>query len=164
MSAPNHCCVFQLLGTLRFVRRWVVIGRVLQRAWRELWALTVLLLLLLLLCTHIGNTVQEEQFKYIEYWWRKNVFDVFLCLCFSSSPVQWRASCQYIRPVCQCYPSCVVGWSSKDYAGCTQSWALFMGYYWWGEVSGSWLDSVELFSSVHTGTHYLFYSSVDRWL
>lgn len=54
------CCVFQLLGTLRFVRRWVVIGRVLQRARGELWALTVLLLLLLLLCTHLGNMVQQE--------------------------------------------------------------------------------------------------------
>uniref|UniRef100_A0A3B4YDK7 Polycystin-1-like n=1 Tax=Seriola lalandi dorsalis TaxID=1841481 RepID=A0A3B4YDK7_SERLL len=46
-----------LLGTLRFVRRWVVIGRVLQRAWGELWALIVLLLLLLVLCTHLGNTL-----------------------------------------------------------------------------------------------------------
>ncbi|XP_040885354.1 polycystin-1 [Toxotes jaculatrix] len=49
--------VLKLLGTLRFVRRWVVIGRVLQRAWGELWALTVLLLLLLMLCTHLGNTL-----------------------------------------------------------------------------------------------------------
>ncbi|XP_051795173.1 polycystin-1 isoform X2 [Acanthochromis polyacanthus] len=49
--------VLKLLGTLRFVRRWVVIGRVLQRAWRELWALTVLVLLLLLLCTHLGYTL-----------------------------------------------------------------------------------------------------------
>ncbi|XP_051273916.1 polycystin-1 isoform X2 [Dicentrarchus labrax] len=49
--------VLKLLGTLKFVRRWVVLGRVLQRAWRELWALTVLLLLLLLLCTHLGNTL-----------------------------------------------------------------------------------------------------------
>ncbi|XP_030255555.1 polycystin-1 [Sparus aurata] len=49
--------VLKLMGNLRFVRRWVVLGRVLQRAWRELWALTVLLLLLLLLCTHLGNTI-----------------------------------------------------------------------------------------------------------
>ncbi|KAM4623628.1 polycystin-1 [Polymixia lowei] len=47
--------VLKLLGTLRFVRRWVVIGRVLQGAWRELWAATVLLLLLLLLCAHTGS-------------------------------------------------------------------------------------------------------------
>ncbi|XP_034426558.1 polycystin-1 [Hippoglossus hippoglossus] len=47
--------VLKLLGTLRFVRRWLVIGRVLQRAWGELWAVTVLLLLLLMLCTHLGN-------------------------------------------------------------------------------------------------------------
>ncbi|KAI3365437.1 hypothetical protein L3Q82_010525, partial [Scortum barcoo] len=49
--------VLKLLGTLRFVRRWVVLGRVLQRAWKELWALSVLLLLLLLLCSHLGNTL-----------------------------------------------------------------------------------------------------------
>lgn len=55
-----------------------MIGRVLQRAWRELWALTFLLLLLLLLCTHLGNTVQEEQFKRIEYSSRRNVFDMSL--------------------------------------------------------------------------------------
>ncbi|KAK2820940.1 hypothetical protein Q5P01_023899 [Channa striata] len=47
--------VLKLLGTLRFVRRWLVIWRVLLGAWRELWALAVLLLLLLLLCTHLGN-------------------------------------------------------------------------------------------------------------
>uniref|UniRef100_A0A3B5AXN8 Polycystic kidney disease 1b n=1 Tax=Stegastes partitus TaxID=144197 RepID=A0A3B5AXN8_9TELE len=56
----------RLLGTLRFVRRWVVIGRVLQRAWRELWALTVLVLLLLLLCTHLGNTVREGKAEQAE--------------------------------------------------------------------------------------------------
>ncbi|KAG8008965.1 Polycystin-1, partial [Nibea albiflora] len=49
--------VLKLLGTLRFVRRWVVLGRVLQRAWRELWALAVLLLLLLLFCIHLGHTL-----------------------------------------------------------------------------------------------------------
>ncbi|KAM9837407.1 polycystin-1 [Aulostomus maculatus] len=49
--------VLKLLGTLRFVRRWIVIGRVLHRAWRDLCALSVLLLLLLLLCTHLGNTL-----------------------------------------------------------------------------------------------------------
>ncbi|KAM9425901.1 polycystin-1 [Pholidichthys leucotaenia] len=49
--------ILKLLGTLRFVRRWVVIGRVLWGAWRELLALGVLALLLLLLCTHLGNTL-----------------------------------------------------------------------------------------------------------
>ncbi|XP_058477572.1 polycystin-1 isoform X2 [Solea solea] len=47
--------VLKLLGTFRFVRRWLVIGRVLQRAQGELWALTALLLLLLTLCAHLGN-------------------------------------------------------------------------------------------------------------
>ncbi|KAM9832468.1 polycystin-1 [Neosynchiropus ocellatus] len=49
--------VLKLLGTLRFVQRWVVIGRVLQRACGELWALTVLLLLLLLLCIQLGHVL-----------------------------------------------------------------------------------------------------------
>ncbi|XP_053712232.1 polycystin-1 isoform X2 [Synchiropus splendidus] len=49
--------VLKLLGTLRFVQRWVVIGRVLHRAWGELRALTVLLLLLLLLCVQLGHVL-----------------------------------------------------------------------------------------------------------
>ncbi|XP_065806052.1 polycystin-1-like [Labrus bergylta] len=49
--------VLKLLGTLRFVRRWMLLGKVLQRAWRKLLALSVLLFLLLLLCTHLGNTL-----------------------------------------------------------------------------------------------------------
>ncbi|KAM3591453.1 uncharacterized protein V6R79_002157 [Siganus canaliculatus] len=49
--------VLKVLGTLRFVRRWVVFSRVLQRAWWQLLALTALLLLLLLLCAHLGNTL-----------------------------------------------------------------------------------------------------------
>ncbi|XP_055085828.1 polycystin-1 [Periophthalmus magnuspinnatus] len=49
--------VLRLLGTLRFVRRWVVMGRVLHRAWRELMAVALLLMLMLLLCTHLANTV-----------------------------------------------------------------------------------------------------------
>ncbi|XP_077358515.1 polycystin-1 isoform X3 [Festucalex cinctus] len=47
----------KLLGTLRFVRRWVVIIRVLNRAWKELWTLSFLLMLLLFFCTHLGNTL-----------------------------------------------------------------------------------------------------------
>lgn len=61
MSAHLRRRVFQLLGTLRFVRRWVVLGRVLWRAWRELWALAVLLLLLLLLCIHLGTVVRGQR-------------------------------------------------------------------------------------------------------
>ncbi|XP_055006463.1 LOW QUALITY PROTEIN: polycystin-1 [Boleophthalmus pectinirostris] len=49
--------VLRLLGTLRFVRRWVVMGRVLHRAWKELMAIVLLLILMLLLCGHIANTV-----------------------------------------------------------------------------------------------------------
>ncbi|CAJ1081176.1 polycystin-1 [Xyrichtys novacula] len=55
--------VLQLLGAFRFVQRWVVLGRVLQRAWRELWALAVLLLLLLLLCTHLRNILFSDSLE-----------------------------------------------------------------------------------------------------
>ncbi|XP_061564100.1 polycystin-1 [Cololabis saira] len=49
--------VLKLLGTLKLVRKWVMIGRVLQRAWRELWAVAILVLLLLLLRFHLGNVL-----------------------------------------------------------------------------------------------------------
>ncbi|XP_037547532.1 LOW QUALITY PROTEIN: polycystin-1 [Nematolebias whitei] len=52
--------VLKLLGPLRFVRRWVMIGRVLQRARRELGAIAVLMLLLLLICTHLGNMLFSQ--------------------------------------------------------------------------------------------------------
>ncbi|KAL4648087.1 polycystin-1-like [Arapaima gigas] len=41
-------------GVLRFVRRWVVFGRVLQETWRELRWAAFLLLVLLLLFSHVG--------------------------------------------------------------------------------------------------------------
>uniref|UniRef100_A0A1A8M952 Polycystin cation channel PKD1/PKD2 domain-containing protein n=1 Tax=Nothobranchius pienaari TaxID=704102 RepID=A0A1A8M952_9TELE len=50
----------KLLGTLRFVRRWVMMGRVLQRASRELWAVAVLVVLLLLICSHLGNMLFNQ--------------------------------------------------------------------------------------------------------
>ncbi|KAM6897519.1 polycystin-1 [Xenentodon cancila] len=49
--------VLKLLGTLKLVKRWVMMGRVLQRAWRELWAVATLVLLLLLLRSHLGNVL-----------------------------------------------------------------------------------------------------------
>ncbi|TNN26739.1 hypothetical protein EYF80_063123 [Liparis tanakae] len=49
--------VLKLLGTLRFVRRWVVFGEVLRRARRELRAAAALLLLLLLLAAHLGTAL-----------------------------------------------------------------------------------------------------------
>lgn len=95
-SFPLLC--FQLMGNLRFVRRWVVLGRVLQRAWRELWALTVLLLLLLLLCTHLGNTVWAWKFSWTEYssgivYWYFSAFVSALLRFsrrFSVSASEWR--------------------------------------------------------------------------
>ncbi|XP_029619793.1 polycystin-1 [Salmo trutta] len=47
--------VLKMVGTLRYVRRWVVFGRVLQRAWREMAAVALLLILLLLLFSHTGH-------------------------------------------------------------------------------------------------------------
>ncbi|XP_036811615.1 polycystin-1 isoform X2 [Oncorhynchus mykiss] len=47
--------VLKMVGTLRYVRRWVVFGRVLQRAWREMAAVALLLILLLLLFAHTGH-------------------------------------------------------------------------------------------------------------
>lgn len=58
-----YSLMFQLLGTLRFVRRWVVLSRVLQRAGKELWAVTVLLILLLVLCIHLGKMVWRVMFS-----------------------------------------------------------------------------------------------------
>ncbi|KAF3853205.1 hypothetical protein F7725_013893, partial [Dissostichus mawsoni] len=48
--------LLKLLGSLRFVRRWGVLVQVLQGSWREIWALMVLMMLLLMICTHLGNT------------------------------------------------------------------------------------------------------------
>ncbi|XP_054604965.2 polycystin-1 isoform X2 [Nothobranchius furzeri] len=62
----------KLLGTLRFVRRWVMMGRVLQRASRELWAAAVLVVLLLLICSHLGNMLfhqSVEGFLSVEQTW-----------------------------------------------------------------------------------------------
>ncbi|KAI9529373.1 hypothetical protein NQZ68_011078 [Dissostichus eleginoides] len=49
--------LLKLLGSLRFVRRWGVLVQVLQGSWREIWALMVLMMLLLMICTHLGNTL-----------------------------------------------------------------------------------------------------------
>ncbi|XP_067100237.1 LOW QUALITY PROTEIN: polycystin-1-like [Osmerus mordax] len=47
--------LLKLVGTLGLVQRWVVIGRVLQRSWRELGGVALMLTLLLLLCSHTGH-------------------------------------------------------------------------------------------------------------
>ncbi|XP_036382972.1 polycystin-1 [Megalops cyprinoides] len=47
--------VLKMVGVLRFVRRWVVFGRVLLQAWRELSGVVCLLVLLLLLFSHTGS-------------------------------------------------------------------------------------------------------------
>lgn len=55
----------------------------------------------------------------------------------------------------------MVGSSCKKSARSTPSWALSMGCFSWEEVFGFWLDSVELFLSILTGTqHYLSFDAM----
>lgn len=49
-------------------------GRVLQRAWRELWAFAILLLLLLLLCTDVGDAVPEETLNQTSSCYKESVY------------------------------------------------------------------------------------------
>ncbi|XP_028975896.2 polycystin-1 [Esox lucius] len=46
--------VFKMVATLRFVRRWVVFGRLLQQAGKEVVAIALLVVLLMLLFSHTG--------------------------------------------------------------------------------------------------------------
>ncbi|TNN04183.1 hypothetical protein fugu_001212 [Takifugu bimaculatus] len=46
--------ILKLLRTLRFMRRWTLLGQVLQISWRKLWALTALLMSLSMVCVHLG--------------------------------------------------------------------------------------------------------------
>ncbi|XP_035258644.1 polycystin-1 isoform X2 [Anguilla anguilla] len=47
--------VLKMVGVLRFVRRWVVFGRVLLQAWRELCGVVLMLVLMLLVFSHTGS-------------------------------------------------------------------------------------------------------------
>ncbi|XP_077481712.1 polycystin-1 isoform X2 [Stigmatopora argus] len=70
--------VLKLLGTLRFVRRWVVIIRVLNRAKKELWASAFLLLLLFLFTTHLGTTLFSQSVE--DFSPRQNILVPFMWL------------------------------------------------------------------------------------
>lgn len=83
---------------------------------------------------------------------KEEMYLIYLCVCLSSSPIQWEVSYLHVRPVPQYCLSCVDELFFKDYAEYTQSWVPSMDYYSLGEVSGSWQDSVEVFLFVHTGT------------
>lgn len=48
----------QMVGILRFVRRWLVIGRVIRQVFPQICGVVFLLLLLLLLFSHTGIMVQ----------------------------------------------------------------------------------------------------------
>lgn len=147
MPANFCCCALQLLGTLRFVRRWVTIGRVLQRAQRELWAIAVLMLLLLLICTHLGNMVRTTTVSL------RNTFWGLTWLCFWSSFFfsQLRVSCQWRKAGSQWCPCFVTRGYSKNSARTTQSWDHSMDYLCLAAAFGCWLDSVEQLSSLHIG-------------
>lgn len=86
-----------------------MIGRVLQRARGELWALTALLLLLVLLCTHLGNTVPKELKNTTEGTGleKNNKTLIFLCQFCSFSLIQWKAFYLCMRPLCHRCPYCV---------------------------------------------------------
>ncbi|KAJ8399764.1 hypothetical protein AAFF_G00408690 [Aldrovandia affinis] len=47
--------VLKMVGVLRFVRRWVVFGRVLLQAWREMCGVVLMLALMFLLFSHTGS-------------------------------------------------------------------------------------------------------------
>lgn len=157
-----HHSVFQLLGTFRFVRRWVVIIRVLNRAWKELWTLSFLLMLLILFSTHLGKTVKKE--KKPKSNMNKN-WIWHLCSGCSSSRSPWKAFCRCIRFLCRWCPLCAVGLASNDYAGSILFSALCMAYYWRVRVSGFWLNSLALFSFGHTGTvqHLWLFFLPEKW-
>lgn len=49
--------VLQIMGVLRFVRRWLVLGRVIRQVFPQICTVLLLLLLLLLLFSHTGMMV-----------------------------------------------------------------------------------------------------------
>lgn len=53
-----RCAVLQMVGVLRFVRRWLVLGRVIRQVFPQICTVVLLLLLLLLLFSHTGVMVQ----------------------------------------------------------------------------------------------------------
>lgn len=53
----KSACVLQMAGSLQFVRRWVVFGRVLHQSCSEICGVALLFVLLLLLWSHTGSLV-----------------------------------------------------------------------------------------------------------
>lgn len=132
----------------------MLLGRVLQRSQRELWAMTALFISLSLVCIHLGITVQWICSIHQIFKFRWNILNELLS-SFSSSLIQWRVSHHSIKPASLCSHCCGVTPLYKTYARCIQFSALCLDFYWYLEVFGSWLNSVELFSSVPTGTQYI---------
>lgn len=57
LSHTIYDTVLQMAGSLQFVRRWVVFGRVLHQACSEICGVALMFLLLLLLFSHTGSLV-----------------------------------------------------------------------------------------------------------
>lgn len=93
----------QMVGILRFVRRWLVIGRVIRQVFPQICGVVFLLLLLLLLFSHTGIMVQC--FFSFDLYFCSNILHLKMqstSFSFSSSQVQWRALGPYGRPVPLC--------------------------------------------------------------
>lgn len=139
----------------------MLLGRVLQRSRRELWATTALFISLSLVCIHLGIMVRISCSVRQIFKLRWNALNELLS-SFSSSVIQWRVSHHSIKPASLCSHCCGVTPLYKTYARCTQFSALCLDYYWCLEVFGSWLNSVELFSSVPTGTQYVYITRTKK--
>lgn len=129
----------------------------LQRSRRELWAMLALFISLSLVCTHLGIMVLIVSSIHKIFKFKLNILNelLFFFFFFSSSLIQRRVSYRFIRPSSLCSHCCGVTPLYETYARCTQFSALCFDYYWLLEVFGSWLSSVELFSSVPTGTQHI---------
>lgn len=136
----------------------MLLVRVLQRSRRELWAMSALFISLSLICTHLGIMVLIISSIHKIFKLKFDILnDLFFIIFFSSSLIQWRVSHRFIKPSSLCSHCCGVTPLYETYARCTQFSALCLDFCWLLEVFGSWLSSVELFSSVPTGTQHIVY-------
>lgn len=135
----------------------MLLGRVLQRSQRELWTMTALLIPLSLVCIHLGIMVWIISNPSTWYLSSNKMSWMSSSLYFSSSLIQWRVSRHSIKPASLWSLYCGVTPLYKTYVGCTQFSALCWDDYWCLEVFGSWLNSLEPFSSVPIGTQHIVY-------
>ncbi|XP_076856024.1 polycystin-1 [Brachyhypopomus gauderio] len=65
-----HLLALQMVGVLRFVRRWVVLGRVLCEACWEICGVALTFVPLLLLLVHTGSMLFSASVEGFSSWWR----------------------------------------------------------------------------------------------